>query len=135
MSVGSCLCGAVSFRVKGELKRPDACHCRQCRKFSGHYFVSTDVPRDAVEIHGGEHVSWYASSARVRRGFCRQCGASLFFDPPAKDWIGIAMGAFDGSTGTCTELHVFVAEKGDYYRIDDDLPQYAQLPSLPAQDA
>lgn len=127
---GSCMCGAVSFTVLCELKRPDACHCTQCRKFSGHYFVSTDVPRDAFEIAGAENVAWYQSSARVRRGFCRVCGSSLFFDAPAKDWIGVAMGAIDGASGTSMELHIFVAEKGDYYQIDDGLPQFAIVPQV-----
>ncbi len=120
---GSCLCGAVSFAVKGQLKAPDACHCVQCRKHSGHYFVSTDVPRDSVEISGQQHVTWYQSSARARRGFCSVCGSSLFFDPPARDWIGIAMGAFDSPTLTHLALHIFVGEKGDYYEIADGLPQ------------
>jgi len=52
----------------------------------------------------------------------------MFFDPPAKNWIGIAMGAFDGTTDTHTELHIFVAEKGDYYEIADGLPQYQRIP-------
>jgi hypothetical protein len=47
----------------------------------------------------------------------------LFFDPPARDWIGIAMGAFDTPTATHLEMHIFVAEKGDYYEIADGLPQ------------
>lgn len=89
---GSCPCGAVSFVVKSELKAPDACHCVQCRKQSGHYFASTDVPRAAIEIIGQENVTWYRSSVKVRRGFCSVCGSSLFFDPPAREWIGVAMG-------------------------------------------
>jgi hypothetical protein len=123
MHRGSCLCGAVRFEVEGELKAPDACHCTQCRKHSGHYFASTDAPRTAVTIHGAENVTWYASSARVRRGFCSVCGSSLFWDPIHRDWIGIAMGAFDGATDTRLALHIFVAEKGDYYDIADGLPQ------------
>ena len=128
MKKGSCLCGAVRFTVSCELKPPDACHCVQCRKFSGHYSVGTDVPRSAVEIFGTENITWYHSSAKVRRGFCARCGCSMFFDPPTKDWIGISMGAFDEATGTRTELHIFVAEKGDYYEICDGLPQYQRIP-------
>ena len=122
------MCGAVRFTVSAELKPPDACHCLQCRKFSGHYFVSTDVPRHAVEITGADKLTWYPSSERVRRGFCSVCGCSLFFDPPAKDWIGVAMGAIDGPSGTSTELHIFVDEKGDYYAIRDGLPQHGRIP-------
>ena len=120
---GSCLCGRVTFTVTGALKPPDACHCVQCRKHSGHYFASTDVPKAAVAITGQENLTWYHSSAKVRRGFCSTCGSSLFFDPPARDWIGIAMGAFDTPTSTHLEMHIFVAEKGDYYEISDSLQQ------------
>lgn len=120
---GSCLCGRVGFVVTGELGEIDACHCTQCRKSSGHYFVSTSVPRSRLVVTGGENVTWYQSSARVRRGFCATCGSPLFWDPPGKDSTGIAMGAFDTPTGARLALHIFVAEKGDYYDITDELPQ------------
>ena len=81
-----------------------------------------------MEISGAENVTWYYSSENVRRGFCSVCGCSMFFDPPAKPWIGIHMGAFDVPTQTQTELHIFVAEKGDYYDINDGLPQYQRIP-------
>lgn len=120
---GACLCGGVSFTVSGELCAPDACHCAECRKQSGHYFVSTNVTRASLIITGQENVCWYQSSAKVRRGFCRTCGSFLFWDPRDRDWIAIAMGAFDVPTSTHLEKHIFVAEKGDYYDITDGLPQ------------
>lgn len=123
MHKGSCMCGAISFEVVGDLPPPDGCHCRECRKQSGHFFVSTDVPRTAVTIHGEDKITWYHSSDRVRRGFCSVCGASLFWDPVKRDFIGIAMGAFDGPTRTHMAINVFVSEKGDYYDIADGLPQ------------
>jgi hypothetical protein len=123
MHKGSCLCGAVHFEVTGDLKPPDACHCRECRKHSGHYFASTDVPRAALTVHGSENVRWYASSEKVRRGFCATCGSTLFWDPVHRDWTGIAMGALDTPTRTRLAIHIFVAEKGDYYDIADGLPQ------------
>lgn len=120
---GACLCGRVHFTVVGPLRPADACHCIQCRKQSGHYFVSTNVPRDAVSLTGEQDVTWYQSSSKVRRGFCSTCGSFLFWDPLDKDWIAIAMGAFDTPTSTHLERHIFVAEKGDYYEITDGLPQ------------
>jgi hypothetical protein len=126
MHKGSCLCGAVSFEVAGDLPGPDACHCRQCRKFSGHIYAGTDVPRAAVTIRGGESVTWYRSSEKVRRGFCSKCGSSLFWDPIYRDWIGISMGAFDTPTHTRLAKHIFVADKGDYYDIADGVPQNQQ---------
>jgi hypothetical protein len=123
MHRGSCLCGAVAFEVEGALPTPDACHCSQCRKQSGHFWVSTDLPRDGVKIHGADKVSWYRSSEAVRRGFCSLCGSVLFWDPIGRDKIAISMGAFEMPTGTRLGKHIFVADKGDYYDIADGLPQ------------
>lgn len=123
MHRASCLCGAVKVEVEGELKAPDACHCSMCRKTSGHFWVSTDLPRERVTIHGAENITWYQSSEKVRRGFCKTCGSAMFFDPIFRDWTAIAMGAFDGRTGTHIEKHIFVGDKGDYYDIADGLPQ------------
>jgi len=126
MHKGSCLCGAVHFEVAGDLAPPTACHCTRCRKHTGHYEAGTDVPKAAVTIQGAEKVTWYHSSEKVRRGFCSVCGSSLFFDPIHRDWIGIAMGAFDTPTRTKLSMHIFVADKGDYYDIADGLPQNQQ---------
>jgi len=123
MHKGSCLCGAVSFEVAGELHEPDACHCSQCRKQSGHYWVSTDVPRSALNVRGEEKLSWFHSSERIRRGFCATCGSFLFWEPIGRERVAVAMGAFDKPTGTQLGKHIFVADKGDYYEIADGLPQ------------
>jgi hypothetical protein len=126
MPKGACLCGAVRFEVAGELPEPDACHCSQCRKVSGHFWASTDVPSADVTIHGEDKVCWYQSSEKVRRGFCSVCGSALFWDPIHRDWIAIAMGAFEAPTGARLGKHIFVADKGDYYEIGDGLPQHQQ---------
>jgi len=121
--MGRCLCGSVRFEVEGALPTPDACHCSQCRRQSGHYWASTDVLRTALTIEGAGNVTWYRSSDRVRRGFCRRCGSVLFWDPDGRERIAVAMGAFDPPTGARLGKHIFVADKGDYYDIGDGLPQ------------
>ncbi|MEY8098883.1 GFA family protein [Falsihalocynthiibacter sp. S25ZX9] len=126
MHNGSCLCGAVSFTVDGDLAAPNACHCTKCRKHTGHFLVSTGVQKTDLTVTGAENVTWYSSSVKVNRGFCQHCGSTLFFDPPHLDWIAISMGAFDGPTHTKMDLHIFVADKGDYYEITDGLPQNLQ---------
>ena len=128
MQRGSCLCGAVSFEVEADLTPPDACHCTQCRKVSGHYWASTDVPRDEVTIHGENSIGWYQSSERVRRGFCKACGSTLFWDADSRAKLSISMGAFDVPTDTHLEKHIFVTDKGDYYDIADGLPRQGRSP-------
>lgn len=123
MHKGSCLCGGVTFEVMGELSAPDACHCQQCRKQSGHYWASCDVPSDLLSVKGEEHLTWYLSSEKVRRGFCKICGSFLFWDPIHHPFIAVAMGAFDTPSQTQLHQHIFTANKGDYYSIADGLPQ------------
>ncbi len=72
---------------------------------------------------------WYASSKKVRRGFCGTCGSSLFFDPIDRqkhDWISVSMGALEPPTGVQIAVHIFVDDKGDYYEIKDGVPQNRQ---------
>ncbi len=123
MRTGSCLCGGVRFTVSAALHPPDACHCRQCRKQSGHFWASTDVQHGDIEIVGTDMLRWYQASPRVRRGFCSVCGSFLFWEPIGQTRIAVAMGAFDTPTDTEIAVHIFVAQKGDYYEITDDVPQ------------
>jgi hypothetical protein len=123
MLKGSCQCGAIRIELTEKPVSPTACHCVQCRKQSGHYFASANVPKSAVRLTGGEHLTWYQSSEKIRRGFCAKCGSWLFWEPLHQDWTSVALGAIDGPTGVRLERHIFVAEKGDYYTLGDGLPQ------------
>lgn len=120
---GACNCGAVSFTLTQAPTEATACHCRLCRKQSGHYFASANLPKSALQLSGAEHLSWYQASDKVRRGFCAKCGCWLFWEPIHRDWTSVALGALDGSTHLALERHIFVAHKGDYYEIADGLPQ------------
>lgn len=122
----SCLCGSIVFSINGSIEKADACHCVQCRKWTGHFLPSAEIQRDDLIFEKDETLKWYHSSEKVRRGFCENCGSSLFFDPIDKikhNWIAVALGAFDEATQVKLERHIFVAEKGDYYELDDGLPQ------------
>jgi hypothetical protein len=72
--------------------------------------------------------SWYPRSAQGRRGFGSICGCARFFDRPAQDGVGVAAGAFDGVSGTRTELQDRVAATGVYRRIGDELQQHRRMP-------
>lgn len=125
MFKGSCQCGAVTFTAAKLDPNAVACHCSQCRKITGNFDISTEVKDADLTITGGQNLTWY-ETAKVRRGFCKLCGSHMFFDPPHRDWTGVAMGAFDTPTGARLSLHIFTDNKGDYYEITDGLPQNAQ---------
>ena len=121
MISGKCLCGDVSFTVDGPLGRAAACHCGQCRKQSGHYWASSSAALSDVTINGP--VSWYEASKMAKRGFCPKCGSFLFWKAHDEDDLSFSLGALDEPTGLNLACHIFVADKGDYYEIADELPQ------------
>ena len=70
------------------------------------------------------------SSDTAERGFCVVCGGNLFWKQVGRDAISITAGTLDTPTHLTVEEHIFVADKSDYYSIDDDLPKQ-QLWSSP----
>jgi hypothetical protein len=123
---GKCACGAVSFTARGELREVVYCHCSQCRRQTGHFLASTNVPDARLEVRGAEHVTWFQSSDDAKRGFCGRCGSGLFWKHRSLDYTSILAGAFDVPSSLKSGKHIFVADKGDYYEIADGLPKYAR---------
>lgn len=123
MIPGSCLCGAVHYTVSGPLRPVTGCHCRQCRKTSGHPVAATGAARADVAFTGG--VQWYRSSPSVRRGFCPVCGSNLFWCGPGSH-LSVFAGTLDTDAGISLAGHILCADKGAYYDIlDHDLPHIA----------
>jgi lactoylglutathione lyase len=99
----------------------------------------------------GEHLSFVAdrglqwidspnSAAHARRGFCSECGSSLFWDAPDRETISIAAGTIDEPTGLKTTMQIYTADAGDYYELDPALeafdgsedPGSRSLPDMPS---
>ena len=88
----SCLCGAVRVTMRGPLPDVAACHCGQCRRWSGHVWAAVPVPDDRLTIQGADCVRWFRSSDKAERGFCTTCGSSMF-------WRACGRGETDGALG------------------------------------
>lgn len=123
---GSCLCGQVSFELSGKLRPVIFCHCQQCRKTSGHFVAATAVNAEQLQMSTDAGLAWYRSSDIAERGFCRACGSSLFWRPDHGEYISVMAGALESPTGTQACEHIFTDDAGDYYKLTDDLPKYAQ---------
>lgn len=121
-ATGRCLCGHVRFRITGKLRDAVACHCTQCRKTSGHHAAFSACRKDDLILENSDTLRWYESSPGVRRGFCSRCGASLLWEDSSRDYIAVAAGSLDKPTGIRLTKHIYVADKGDYYRIEGYAP-------------
>lgn len=121
---GACLCGGVRFRVEGAVGPVVFCHCSQCRRQTGLHYASADVPRGRLAVTGENLIAWYRSSDEAERGFCSHCGSALFWKRDGGETISVMAGAFDTPDGLAGGYHIYCADKGDFYSIDDGLPRY-----------
>lgn len=122
--LGGCLCGAVRFEAAGPVRPIVYCHCTQCRKQTGHFYAASNVADARLVIEGDEAITWFAASRIARRGFCRICGSALFWKANDSDVTSVLAGAFDTPAGLVAACHIYTADKGDYYAIEDGLPQH-----------
>ncbi len=121
---GGCLCGSITYRVTGPLREAVACHCAQCRKSSGNFVVATAARNADLDIAPSEDLAWYRSSEEAERGFCRRCGANLFWRRIGGEHTSIMAGTVEPPTGVRIARHIFVASKSDFYDITDDAPRH-----------
>lgn len=133
---GRCLCGSVKYKLEseaGDVRGVTACHCLQCRQWSGHHWASVHGPMSGFQITEGEsNVSWYQSSEYARRGFCKICGSGLFWHgngyPSLVDQIDVSAGSVDDLHGLSLSRHIFCRFKGDYYELKDGVPTFDTFP-------
>ena len=110
---GKCLCGAVLFECDGVEAQHHACHCKMCRRWSGGPALAVEVERVAFE--GAENIARFRSSEWAERGFCKQCGANLFYRIVDSDQYIITAGAFDDQSGFEMASQFFIDEKPGFY--------------------
>ena len=99
------------------------CHCSLCRKFHGHFGAYTAANREHVHVNDKNgYLTWFHSSHNnARRGFCINCGSSLFWDMDGAATLSIAAGTLDKPTKLKTTTEIFTDNKGDYYELYNSL--------------
>lgn len=127
---GGCLCGAVRYEINDVLNGIVNCHCSKCRKFHGHYGAYTSIRFRSLILLKQKSLKWYKSitdeTPNVYRGFCKECGSSLFWHPRDHDRVAVAVGSLDDPINLQTIGHIWISQIAEYYQINDDLPQYEE---------
>ena len=117
---GGCLCGCVRYRARPPFRQIIACHCRFCRKHTGHHMAAAAALRKNFELLSDDSLTWFSSASGSRRGFCNVCGSTLFIEKLGSDRVAFAAGSINGPTNLELTTHIFVDQKGDYYDLPDD---------------
>jgi hypothetical protein len=132
---GSCLCGAVGFRIEGKPLFARSCHCGRCRKARATGFASNMlVALSDVRFTRGEGdlASYKIPEAKFfTQTFCRICGAKLPRVDPSRGFAIVPMGSLDDDPGIRPSEHIWVGSKASWDEISDDLPRFDEGPPSP----
>jgi len=126
---GSCLCKRVTYEITGELTDVLNCHCSMCRKLHSAAFRTRAkvATRDWKTLTGEEFIKFYESSPGEYKGFCSECGSSLFTKFDANpEVLGFPLGTLDTDPKVKATRHVFVGSKAPWFDITDNLPQHQE---------
>jgi hypothetical protein len=110
---GGCFCGAVRYRVVGDLKYAAVCHCTLCKRRTGSAFgFSAYFDESAVEITTGVLKTYEYRSDETNRGgpmqFCPICGTTVTWSADAFPGVrGIAAGTFDDPNWINPTIHTW----------------------------
>ena len=125
-ATGRCLCGAVRYDVRGPLRDVLLCHCEECRRWGGYLGAFTAARADDLVLVDNSALLWVdspESDRRGRRGFCGECGSSLFWQAADAERIHVAVGTLDRPTGLRVAGHWYAGDASDYDELSDGLPR------------
>ncbi len=124
---GGCLCGAVTFRITLPTLFCGHCHCSMCRKAHGAGYITwIGVLLSHFELRqGAQKLKEYASSTHGKRGFCLECGSTLFCQSDKHpDVMDIVLANIDDKIDRVPEAHYYFSDRADWVMIYDRLPKF-----------
>lgn len=122
---GQCLCGAVTVYAVLEKTGLTACHCDMCRRHTSSVFVGLSPVQSSLKIEGP--AKSFRSSGWAERGFCTECGSTLWYGTVHDGARYLAAGLFDNAAGG-TVAHEYYVDKcpqgygltGDHKRMTEE---------------
>ena len=124
---GQCLCGAVSYKIEGDMQMCGVCHCKNCQRQAGSsYSVLFAVGDDQIEITGD--LTTYDDHSDtgnvVHRHFCGTCGSPVKTSLPTQPGATfIKAGTLDDTSVLKPSIHFWTGSKQDWVTINADVPQ------------
>jgi len=114
---GGCLCGSLRFKISAKPAYPHYCSCRQCQLWSGAPLVAwVEFPIASLEYIGpGGHPRLFRSSEQTQRGFCPECGSTIFAFDEGSDNVSITLACLDGSPDIVPESQSYATSAPSWF--------------------
>ena len=124
---GSCLCGAVHYRVRGPWLRFMHCHCSRCRKATGtghasNIFTNSENFR---WVQGEDQARRYElpTAARFTNTFCSLCGSRLPSVSRDGKTVNVPAGSLDEVPAATPQARIYWGSRMPW-SCADELPKF-----------
>lgn len=126
---GSCLCGGVRYEVADAFRYALNCHCSQCRRATGAAFKPFGgIGIGQLRITAGELQLQRYGEPTACDVHCQRCGSLLYSVVHNGATAHVTYGTLTEAPTLSPTAHIFVGSKAPWFRICDELPQYAEFP-------
>lgn len=123
---GGCFCGAVRYEISAEPKSLVHCHCVDCRRASGASSLAwVIIPTEGFRWLSGEPKT-FASSPRVTRTFCGNCGTPLTYRYESSANIDVTTASLDDPNPFGPIKEIWVEQRLGWDVLDEELPHFAR---------
>jgi hypothetical protein len=122
---GGCLCGAVRYRIVGDVAGSMICHCQSCRRLTAAPVVAwLTVAASDFHVTKGTPKQ-FRSSPPVLRSFCGRCGTHLFYTHEGDvSHVEVSTCSLDVPDAFPPTHHSWLSHDVAWLRFGDDLPSY-----------
>lgn len=135
MPEGGCLCGALRYRITGDVRMKALCLCRTCQKVSGgagNLFIG--LLADDFQYTSGEPSRFTREDGAPTREFCGTCGVHIAArSPKAPSGIVVKVGTLDDpSVFDGAEMVFWTEEKQHFHVVPEGARAFARVPGKAA---
>ncbi|MBS0563288.1 MAG: GFA family protein [Proteobacteria bacterium] len=131
VTIGSCLCGKVSFRIAGSFDAFFLCHCGRCRKDTGSAHAANLFSTQASLTweKGQDLVRTYrVAGTRHARSFCAGCGAALPGVQMDGALLVVPAGSLDSDPAISPTAHICCDSRAAWDKGLETLPEIGGIP-------
>lgn len=101
------------------------CHCENCRRLSGNFVAATRTATDRVEVQDPDGALGWHDLGYARYGFCRECGATLFYRAADRPEVtSMMVGGLDDASGLTLGAVWFSDEAQPHNTLPDGVPHH-----------
>jgi hypothetical protein len=130
---GSCLCGAVRYRVRGPFMRFVHCHCSRCRKATGTGHATNLIaePANLEWIAGRDQTERFdlPSAKSFSTTVCRTCGSPVARLSRDGQRAVIPAGSLDDTPSVQPTGRIFWDSRAGWSCAGDNLTRFPESPA------